>query len=68
MSLSDGNILDLIESMQQGYRFPPIVLMSGYLFGASSERASALGIKHVLTKPFHPTDLLDCIQNIFEGK
>jgi len=68
MSLSDGNILDLIESMQQGYRFPPIVLMSGYLFGAASERASALGIKHVLTKPFHPADLLDCIQNIFEGK
>ena len=68
MSLNDGNMLDLIESMQHGYKFPPIVLMSGFLFGATTKRASTLGIKHILTKPFHPTALLDCIQNIFEGE
>jgi len=66
MSLGDGNILDLIESLQQqGYTFPPILLISGFLYGHSLQRAEALGIKHILTKPFIPTDLLDNLQQMF---
>jgi len=66
MSLGDGNILDLIESLQQqGHALPPILLMSGFLYDQSLQRAKALGIKHILTKPFVPTDLLDALQQIF---
>ena len=66
MSLGDGNILDLIESLQQqGYAFPPILLISGFLYGQSFQRAKALGINHILTKPFIPTDLLDNMQQMF---
>jgi len=65
MSLGDGNILDLIESLQQqGHALPPILLISGFLYGQSLQRAKALGIKHILTKPFVPTDLLDNIQHL----
>jgi len=63
MSLSDGNILDLIESMQlHGYLFPPILLMSGFLFGKSQQRAVALGVEYILPKPFVPNELIDCLQ------
>jgi len=63
MSLGDGNILDLIEFLQQqGYAFPPIVLVSGFLYGESVQRAKALGIRHILTKPFVPTDLIDAVE------
>lgn len=66
MSLGDGNILDVIESLQQqDYALPPILLISGFLYGQSLQRAKALGIKHILTKPFIPTDLLDSLQQIF---
>jgi len=66
MSLGDGNILDLIESLQQqDYALPPVLLISGFLYGQSLQRAKALGIKHILTKPFIPTDLLDSLQQIF---
>ncbi|MDQ6966818.1 MAG: response regulator, partial [Mariprofundaceae bacterium] len=52
MSLSDGNILDLFESMQKdGYAFPPVLLMSGYLHGNSEQRARKLGIRYILAKP-----------------
>ncbi len=65
MSLNDGNILDLIESMQQqGYVFPPVLLMSGFLFGQSKLRAEALGIEHILLKPFVPGELIDCLQRV----
>jgi len=63
--LNDGNILDLIESMQQqDYVFPPILLMSGFLFGQSKMRAEALGIEHILLKPFVPGELIDCLQRV----
>jgi len=66
MSLGDGNILDLIESLQQqGHALPPILLMSGFLYDQPLQRAKALGIKHILTKPFVPTDLLDALQQMF---
>jgi len=65
MSLSDGNILDLIESMQdQGYVFPPILLMSGFLYGESEERANKLGIHHIILKPFGPNAMIDCVQQM----
>jgi len=65
MSLGDGNILDLIESLlRQGYTLPPILLMSGFLFDQSLQRAKSLGIKHILTKPFIPSDLLDHLQQM----
>jgi len=65
MSLGDGNILDLIESLQQqDHTLPPILLISGFLYGQSLQRAKALGIKHILTKPFVPTDLLDTLQQM----
>ncbi|MFQ5344774.1 MAG: response regulator [Mariprofundus sp.] len=63
MSLGDGNILDLIESLQQeNFTFPPIILMSAFLYGESVQHAKALGIRHILTKPFVPTDLIDAVQ------
>jgi len=65
MSLSDGNILDLIESMQkEGYLFPPTLLMSGFLYGESEQRAKKLGIRHILSKPFVPDQMIDCVQQM----
>ncbi|MDX8404933.1 MAG: response regulator [Mariprofundus sp.] len=65
MSLSDGNILDLIETMQQqGYAFPPILLMSGFLYGESEQRANKLGINQILAKPFEPNQMIDCIEQM----
>jgi len=65
MSLGDGNILDLIESLrQQGCTLPPILLMSGFLYEQSLQRARSLGIQHILTKPFTPTDLLDNLKQM----
>jgi len=67
MSLSDGNILDLIKSMlDQGYAFPPILLMSGFLYGESEQRAKKLGIRHILAKPFQPNQMIDCVQKMLE--
>jgi len=62
MSLGDGNILDLLESLkQQGHCLPPILLMSGYLFDQSQQRARSLGIAHILPKPFAPADMINSV-------
>ncbi|MDQ6993913.1 MAG: response regulator [Mariprofundus sp.] len=67
MSLIDGNVLDLIESMAaQGAQFPPILLMSGFLYGESEQRAQSLGIRHIISKPFSPSEMIDSVQSLLD--
>ncbi len=62
MSLGDGNVLDLFEAMRaRGETLPPMVLMSGFLTAERMSQAVDLGIEHVLSKPFAPDVLLDCL-------
>jgi len=65
MSLGDGNILDLFESLNASdIDFPSVLLMSGFLFGRSKQRAQSLGIQHIMHKPFLPNDMIDTVMQI----
>ena len=65
MSLGDGNILDLFESLNAPeVDFPSVLLMSGFLFGRSKQRAQSLGIHHIMHKPFLPNDMIDTVMQI----
>jgi len=65
MSLGDGNALEWFESIvQEGVTLPPTILMSGFLTSARMAQALALGIEHVLAKPFAPNVLLDCLNKM----
>jgi len=66
MSLGDGNALEFFEAqVERGFVLPPTILMSGFLTSGRMAQALALGIEHVLSKPFAPTVLLDCLNEIF---
>jgi len=66
MSLGDGNVLEFLEGLvEQGYVLPPTVLMSGFLTSERMSQALALGVEHVLPKPFSPNVLLDCLNEMF---
>ncbi|MFQ5518831.1 MAG: HD domain-containing phosphohydrolase [Mariprofundus sp.] len=69
MSLGDGNALELFESLvAQSLSMPPTILMSGFLTSARMAQAVELGIEHVLSKPFAPDVLLDCLNKILRSK
>ena len=66
MSLGDGNALEFLESLvEQGFVLPPTILMSGFLTSGRMAQALALGVEHVLSKPFSPNVLLDCLNEMF---
>jgi len=65
MSLGDGNALEFFASLvNDGLRMPPTILMSGFLTSARMAQALELGIDHVLSKPFAPNVLLDCLSKM----
>jgi len=65
MSLGDGNALEFFGSLaEDGFVLPPTILMSGFLTSARMAQALELGIEHVLSKPFAPNVLLDCLNNM----
>ncbi len=65
LSLGDGNSLDLLTTVaQQNVSAPPVILVSGFLSATHMRQAKALGIKHILAKPFEPNVLLDHIQDV----
>ena len=69
LSLGDGNSLDLITAIaQQDINTPPVILVSGFLSAVHMRQAKALGIKHILAKPFEPNVLLDHIQDVLAIK
>jgi len=69
MSLADGNMLELIESLhEEGLKLPPTVLMSGFLTSERMAQALRLGIQHVLAKPFDPEVLMSCLAGMFDEK
>jgi len=68
MSLGDGNVLELFESLtQDGMVLPPTILMSGFLTTARMEQATAMGVEHVLPKPFEPKKFLDCLSSMLRS-
>jgi len=65
MSLGDGNALEFFASLvDDGLTMPPTILMSGFLTSARMAQALELGIDHVLSKPFAPNVLLDCLSKM----
>ena len=65
MSLGDGNVLDLFEALKdEQVMLPPTVLMSGFLTSERMSQAVELGVDHVLSKPFAPEVLLDCLNKM----
>ncbi|HEY0929599.1 MAG TPA: ATP-binding protein [Gemmatimonas sp.] len=56
--------LELAEAVQTLPHAPPIVLVSGYLDDATTARAHALGIAHVLDKPVPRQLLMDAIADL----
>jgi len=69
MSLGDGNMLELIQSLRdEGLKLPPTILMSGFLTSERMAQALRLGVEHVLAKPFAPDVLLNCLEHMFEGR
>ncbi|MDQ6999141.1 MAG: HD domain-containing protein [Mariprofundus sp.] len=65
MSLGDGNALEFLENcVEGGVALPPTILMSGFLTSARMKQATALGIDHVLAKPFEPNVFLDCLNDM----
>ncbi len=66
MSLGDGNALEWFKTIaKDGVTLPPTILMSGFLTAARMAQAQALGIAHILAKPFAPHVLLNCLRSIF---
>jgi len=66
MSLGDGNALEMIAQLRtEGVAVPPVILMSGFLTAARMAQAVDLGIEHVLSKPFSPDVLLECLNKLF---
>ena len=69
MSLGDGNALEFFEGhVSEGLTLPPTILMSGFLTSGRMKQASALGIEHVLSKPFEPKMFLDCLTSMLENE
>jgi len=65
MSLGDGNALEFFASLtEDGFVLPATILMSGFLTSARMAQALELGIEHVLSKPFAPNVLLDCLSKM----
>ncbi len=68
MSLGDGNVLELIQSLnEEGVSLPPTILMSGFLTSDRMAQALHLGVQHVLAKPFAPDVLMNCLDGMFGG-
>lgn len=44
----------------------PIVLITGYSDVDKLEEAKALGIEHVLSKPFHISEMLECVHSLLD--
>ncbi len=40
----------------------PVIVLTAWGYDLNRERAEILGVKHFLTKPFLPRELLDCIR------
>ncbi len=65
MSLGDGNALEFFTALvEDGLTMPPTILMSGFLTSARMAQALELGVDHVLSKPFAPNVLLDCLNKM----
>jgi len=65
MSLGDGNALEFFTALaEDGFIQPATILMSGFLTSARMAQALELGIEHVLSKPFAPNVLLDCLNKM----
>jgi len=63
-NLGDGKSLELIEELSREGRLPPVVLVSGYLSPARMDKARALGVAHILPKPFDPEALQACLRDV----
>jgi putative nucleotidyltransferase with HDIG domain len=69
MSLGDGNMLELVESLKRkGVIMPPAILMSGFLTSERNAQALSLGFDYVLSKPFEPDALLEYLEKILLRK
>lgn len=65
MSLGDGNALECFRNiLNEGIQLPPTILMSGFLTANRRHEARALGIEHILSKPFAPHTLLDHLKQM----
>ncbi|MDQ6996640.1 MAG: HD domain-containing protein [Mariprofundus sp.] len=68
MSLGDGNALEFFAALvKDSFVMPPTILMSGFLTSARMAQALELGIEHVLSKPFAPNVLLDCLRTMLQA-
>ncbi len=63
-NLGDGKSLELIEELKRRGELPPVVLVSGYLSPSRMEKAQALGVAHILPKPFDPEALQACLRDV----
>jgi len=62
LNLSDGQSLEFIAELRERQINIPIILTSGFFSPERVQKAKRLGIKHILPKPFHPEDLLECLR------
>jgi len=62
-NLGDGKSLDLIAELRNKKNNLPIILVSGFLSPECMRQAATLHIKHILSKPFEPSALLDCMRS-----
>ncbi|MBL4775039.1 MAG: HD domain-containing protein [Mariprofundus sp.] len=68
MSLGDGNVLELFASLiDGGMTLPPTILMSGFLTTRHMKQAEAMGIEHIMPKPFEPQAFLSCLSTLLHG-
>jgi len=64
-NLGDGKSIEMIEELRnQGSRIP-IIMVSGFLSPGRMRKAESLGVNHILSKPFNPAELQDCLRQAF---
>jgi DNA-binding NtrC family response regulator len=65
-NLPDGSGLKLIEDFPQFLNKSKVIMITGDVFPATTERIRAAGIQHLIQKPFSLKKIADMVHNIFD--
>jgi CheY-like chemotaxis protein len=66
LRLSDGDGLDVVRAVRALPRPPPVIVVSGFTFGASREAATLAGATAILSKPFSTEAFTKLVRAILE--
>jgi len=67
-NLGDGKSLEMIEELRHQGEQLPIIMVSAFLSPGRMQKARSLGVEHILSKPFNPAELQNCLRSALLGE